>query len=64
MPSPRIVHSAAEINKQQASKWHREDRAIRQEERTTSKFNNGHIAGAEQKSLNQQENATGRQIWR
>ena len=53
-----------EINKQQANKLHREDRAIRQEERTMSKFNNGHITGAEQKSLNQQENAASRQIGR
>src|SRR5215831_18283558 len=53
-----------EINKQQANQLHREDRAIRQEERTMSKFNNGHITGAEQKSLNQQENAVSGQIGR
>jgi hypothetical protein len=53
-----------ELNKQQANKLHREDRAIRQEERTMSKFNSGHITGAEQKSLNQQENAVSRQIGR
>ena len=53
-----------EINKQQANQRHREDRAIRQEERTMSKFNNGHITGAERKSLNQQENAVSRQIGR
>jgi hypothetical protein len=39
-----------------------QDRAIRQEERTMSKFNNGHITPAEQKSLNQQENAVSREI--
>jgi hypothetical protein len=49
-----------EINKQQANQL----RVIRQEERTMSKFNNGHITGAEQKSLNQQENAVSRQIGR
>ena len=53
-----------EINKRQANQLHREDRAIRQEERTMSKFNNGHITDAEQKSLNQQENAVSRQIGR
>jgi hypothetical protein len=53
-----------EINKQGANQLHREDRAIRQEERTMSKFNNGHITGAEQKSLNQQENAVSGQIGR
>ena len=53
-----------EITKRQANRLHREDHAIRQEERTMSKFNNGHITGAEQKSLNQQENAVSRQIGR
>jgi hypothetical protein len=51
-----------EISKQRANQLHREDRAIRQEECTMSKFNNGHITGAEQKSLNQQENAVSGQI--
>jgi hypothetical protein len=53
-----------EISKGQASQLHREDRAIRQEERTMSKFNNGHITPAEQRSLNQQENAVSKQIGR
>jgi hypothetical protein len=51
-----------EISKQRANQLQKEDRAIRQEERTMSKFNNGHITGAEQKSLNQQENAVSGQI--
>jgi hypothetical protein len=50
------------ITKGQAQQLHQEDHAIRQEERTMSKFDNGHITGAEQKSLNQQENAVSRQI--
>jgi hypothetical protein len=48
-----------EITKGQAKQLHAEDHAIRQEERTMAKTNNGHITGAEQKALNQQEgNAT------
>ena len=52
-----------EITKGQARQLHSEDRAIRKE-RTMSKLNNGHITPAEQKSLNQQENAVSRQIGR
>jgi hypothetical protein len=51
-----------EITKQQANQLHREDHAIRQEERTMSKFDNGHITRADQKALNQQENAVSHQI--
>jgi hypothetical protein len=53
-----------EITRGQANQLHREDRTIRQEERTMSKFNDGHITPAEQRSLNQQENAVSRQIGR
>ena len=53
-----------EISKGQAKQLHREDHAIRQEERTMSKFNNGHITPAEQRSLNAQENAVSKQIGR
>ena len=51
-----------EINKAQAAKLHREDHAIRQEERTMASTNHGHITKAEQKSLNQQENQVSKQI--
>jgi hypothetical protein len=51
-----------DINRQQANQLHREDHTIRQEERTMSKFDNGHITRADQKALNQQENAVSRQI--
>jgi hypothetical protein len=51
-----------EISKGQAQQLHQEDHAIRQEERSMSKLNGGHITAAEQKSLNQQENAVSRQI--
>jgi hypothetical protein len=53
-----------EITRAQANRLHREDRAIRNEERTMAGFNGGHITGAEQKALNQQENAVSRQIGR
>jgi hypothetical protein len=53
-----------EITKDQARQLHGEDHAIRNEERTMSKFNNGHITPEEQKILNQQENAVSKQIGR
>ena len=53
-----------EITKGQAKQLHAEDHAIRQEERTMARTNNGHITGAEQKALNQQENQVSRQIGR
>ncbi len=53
-----------EISKGQAKALHGEDHAIRQEERAMAKTNNGHITGAEQKALNQQENQTSKQIGR
>jgi hypothetical protein len=53
-----------EITRQQAHQLHREDHAIRQEERDMAKINGGHITKGEQKVLNQQENAVSRQIGR
>jgi hypothetical protein len=41
--------------KQQANQLHREDHAVRQEERDMAKINGGHITKGEQKVLNQQE---------
>ena len=41
-----------EITKQQAHQLHREDHAIRQEERDMAKINGGHITKGEQKVLN------------
>jgi hypothetical protein len=62
----RINHELkeGEITKQQANQLHRDDRAIRREERTMARFNNGHITKSEQKALNQQENAVSGQIGR
>ena len=51
-----------ELSKAQAAKLHREDHAIRQEERTMASTNGGHITKAEQKALNQQENQVSQQI--
>jgi hypothetical protein len=53
-----------EISGYQARQLHREDRAIRGEERTMARFNDGHITRAEQGALNQQENAVSSQIGR
>jgi hypothetical protein len=51
-----------EITKQQASKLHKEDRQIRQEERDMASQNGGHITKSEQKVLNQQLNGVSKQI--
>ncbi|MBV8784458.1 MAG: hypothetical protein JOZ67_09745 [Gammaproteobacteria bacterium] len=51
-----------EMSKAQAAKLHREDHAIRQEERAMASTNGGHITKAEQKALNQQENQVSKQI--
>lgn len=51
-----------ELTKAQANKLRKEDRQIRQEERAMASQNGGHITKAEQKVLNQQENAVSKQI--
>jgi TolA-binding protein len=51
-----------EISKQEAAKLHKEDRQIRQEERTMASQNGGHITKQEQKTLNQQENKVSREV--
>ena len=51
-----------ELSKGQAHQLHKEDHAIRKEERTMASTDNGHITKAEQRSLNQQENQVSRQI--
>jgi len=53
-----------EMSKAQAAKLHRDDRQMRQEERDMASQNGGHITKQEQRTLNQQENATSRQIGR
>jgi hypothetical protein len=51
-----------DLTKQQAAKLHTEDKQIRQEEHDMASQNGGHITKAEQKVLNQQENAVSKQI--
>jgi hypothetical protein len=51
-----------ELTRAQAAGLHREDRQIRQEERDMARQNGSHLSGLEQRTLNQQENAVGRQI--
>jgi hypothetical protein len=53
-----------EITRGEANKLHAEDRTIRKEERFMAGQNGGHITPAEQRALNQQENAVSRQIGR
>ena len=67
----RLANQNSRINKEvaegdltqtQAAKLHRADRKIRREERLMASQNGGHITKAEQRVLNQQENAVSRQI--
>ena len=51
-----------QISKSQAKQLHSEDHAIRSEERTMASTDGGHITKADQKALNQQENAVSKQI--
>jgi hypothetical protein len=53
-----------EISRGQARALHREDRQVRREERTMASLDGGHITRADQRALNQQENAISRQIGR
>jgi len=62
----RINRGVAEgrISPYEARRLHAEDRIIRHEERFMARFNGGHVSRAEQRALNQQENAVSRQIAR
>jgi hypothetical protein len=51
-----------DLTKTQAAALHKDDRQIRGEERAMASQNGGHITKAEQKVLNQQENAVSKQI--
>jgi hypothetical protein len=53
---------AGEMSKSEAAALHKEHRQIRKEERLMASQNGGHITKAEQKVLNQQENAVSKQI--
>jgi hypothetical protein len=59
----------AELHRGEITPWrarvlHREDRAIRHEERVMAGFKHSHLTPAEHRALNQQENAVSRQIGR
>lgn len=47
----------------QAAQLHAEDHQMRAEEHAMARQNGGHITKSEQRALNQQENATSRQIY-
>lgn len=51
-----------DITKDQAIALRKQDRQIRQEELTMASQHDGHLTRAEQKALNQQENAVSKQI--
>jgi hypothetical protein len=53
-----------EITPWRARTLHREDRAIRHEERVMAGLNHSHLTPADHHALNQQENAVSRQIGR
>ena len=54
--------AAGDLTKAQAAKLHRDDRKIRREERLMASQNGGHVTKAEQRVLNQQENAVSKEI--
>jgi hypothetical protein len=56
------AEASGRITPLQAIRLRQEDHAIRTEERTMAGFNGSHITAAEQRALNQQENAVSRQI--
>ena len=51
-----------EVSPWQARRLHRDDFAIRREERAMASFNGGHITRGEQRALNHQENVMSRRI--
>lgn len=54
--------ACGEMSYREADRLHREDRAIRGEERSMAAYNGGYITRGEQRMLNAQENAVSRQI--
>jgi len=55
-------HLRTDVLNPEAKQLHAEDHAIRTEERAMAGFDGGHFTRAEQRALNQQENAVSRQI--
>ena len=58
----RQERKEGEITKAQAQQLHKEDHAIRQQERADAAKHGGHITKGEQRQLNKEENAVSRQI--
>jgi len=61
----RRIHEGVEegqLTPQEAHKLHREDRAIRGQERRYARRHHGHISKREQAKLNREENAVSHQI--
>ena len=54
---------SGELSKPEAKQLHKEDRHIRQEERTMAAKNGGHITKRQQRKLNRQENRVSGQIY-
>ena len=62
----RRIHQgvkSGELTEDQAKQLHQEDHSIRTEEQQDAAENNGHITKSEQHELNQEENATSKQIY-
>lgn len=62
----RRIHQGVEngkLTQQQAAQLNSQDHQVRQEEKAMAAQNGGHITGAEQKTLNKQENADSKQIY-
>ena len=51
-----------DLTQAQATTLHKDDHAIRQEERDMAALDNGHITKADQQALDRQENSVGKQI--
>jgi len=51
------------LTKEQAAQLHKEDRAIRRQERRDAAKNGGHITKAEQRQLNKEENKVSKQVY-
>jgi hypothetical protein len=64
MENARIHRNVVEgkITPQEAATLHKEVHGVRTQERLDASLNNGHITKAEQRALNQNENAISKQI--
>ena len=64
LQNARIANKVADgqMSKAEGAQLHRNDRAIRQEERDMAAQNGGHLTKQEQRTLNQQEDVNSRKI--